>query len=386
LRIALAQVHWPIDPALPLTRDETTLVRALLATPLRVDPRTGDVAPGLCTSWHTRDARRWTFRCSHAAAIARALFRHTSWMFQAVRFTAHGDELRVRLPFRWLRFPYALTSAAAALPGSRGPFRLVRARSGEVVARRGSLTLDFRRVPPARAAALFRRGELDEAPVPLGDIRAAQLDPTLSPAVHVTQLLVVDVVVVNPRGALGDLPNTRRAYWQTADRGDYQALVPERQAPSAVSLVPGSNPPRAPAKAFRAARARIPSLPPVRVRLGHDAHDPATAYGASLLVGAWRDLGLGATLAPNGPDAFLLRVRAEYPQDEALLDALGPFPTVLAAIHQRAVMERVDETLFHEARFIPVAWAVDARFVSPRVHGWSEDRLGDVNYARVRLG
>ena len=181
-------------------------------------------------------------------------------MFQGVRCTARGDELRVRLPFRWLRFPYALTSAAAAVPGSRGPFRLVHAREGEVVARRGSLTVAFRQLSPARAAVLFRRGELDEAPVPLGDIRAAQLDPVLAPTVHLTQLLAEDVVVVNPHGALGDLPNTRRAYWQTADRADYQALVPERQAPAALTLVPGANPRRAPAKAFRAARARIPGF------------------------------------------------------------------------------------------------------------------------------
>ena len=360
-------------------------MRTLLATPLRVDPRTGEITSGLCTSWHSGDARTWTFRCRRARAIADALGRSTSWMFRKARFTAHGDELRARLPFRWLRFPYALTSAAAALPGSRGPFRLVRARGGEVVARRGSLTLDFRRVTPAHAAVLFRRGELDEAPVPLGDIRAAQLDRTLAPSVHVTQLLADDIVVVNPNGALRYFPDTRRAYWQTADRGDYQALVAERQAPAALSLVPGGNPPRAPAKAFRAARARIHLLPAVRVRVGYDVHDPAIAYGASLLVAAWRDLGLGPTVAPNGPDAFLLRVRAEYQQDEALIDALGPFPAVLAARHQRPAMERVDEALFRQARFIPIAWAVDARFVSPRVHGWREDRLGDVDYTRVRI-
>src|SRR5205807_5281751 len=106
--------------------------------------------------------------------IARVLTRHTSWMFQGARFTARGDKVHVRLPFRWVRFPYALTSAAAAVPGTRGPFHLLRASPGEVMARRGSVTLDFRQVRPARAAVLFGRGELDEAPVPLGDLRAAQ--------------------------------------------------------------------------------------------------------------------------------------------------------------------------------------------------------------------
>ena len=58
---------------------------------------------------------------------------------------------------------------------------------------------------------------------------------------------------------------------------------------------------------------------------------------------------------------------------------------MLSALHQRVAIDRVDETLFCEARIIPIAWEVDARFVSPRVHGWREDRLGDVDYARVRL-
>jgi hypothetical protein len=35
---------------------------------------------------------------------------------------------------------------------------------------------------------------------------------------------------------------------------------------------------------------------------------------------------------------------------------------------------------------IPIAWAVDVRFVSPRVHGWREDRLGVVDYSAVRVG
>src|SRR5207244_4606167 len=82
LRIAVAQVRWPIDPAGRMSRDDELLVRTLLATPLRVDPQSGDVEPGLCTTWQSSDARTWTFRCREARAIARVLTRHTSWMFQ----------------------------------------------------------------------------------------------------------------------------------------------------------------------------------------------------------------------------------------------------------------------------------------------------------------
>jgi hypothetical protein len=32
---------------------------------------------------------------------------------------------------------------------------------------------------------------------------------------------------------------------------------------------------------------------------------------------------------------------------------------------------------------VPIAWAVDARLVSPRLRGWREDALGVVDYNRV---
>jgi hypothetical protein len=34
---------------------------------------------------------------------------------------------------------------------------------------------------------------------------------------------------------------------------------------------------------------------------------------------------------------------------------------------------------------VPIAWAVDARLVSARVHGWREDELGAVDYTRVSV-
>jgi hypothetical protein len=56
----------------------------------------------------------------------------------------------------------------------------------------------------------------------------------------------------------------------------------------------------------------------------------------------------------------------------------------LAATQQRSDLQLVDERLWASARAIPVAWVVDARLVSPRLEGWREDVLGDVNYSVVR--
>ena len=93
-------------------------------------------------------------------------------------------------------------------------FRVVRARPGEIVARRGASQIVFRRVEPHRAAVLFRRGELDEAPVPLGDIRAARADGTVGDAVRVTRLRAVDTLVAPSLPA-----SLRNVLSHTADRG-----------------------------------------------------------------------------------------------------------------------------------------------------------------------
>jgi hypothetical protein len=375
--VALERVPWPLDPSRATTRDEALLVKTLLATPLRVDARTGDVAPGLCTSWRGSGAV-WTFRCKNARAVARAI----PWG----RATAAGDTVRVRLPEPWSRFPYLLTSAQAAVPGTRGPFRVVRARTGEIVAERGALRIVFRQVEPHRAAALFRRGELDEAPLPFGDIRAAQLDPRVRGSVRATPLLGVDALVFAPGGSLGARPETRRVYAATLDRGDYQALVPEFQAGAATSLIPGYAP-RVRARDFRAARALIRSLPPGVVGVGAD---PEVRYGRDLLVAAWRDVALHAKA--GGTDARLRRLLAPYPQDEALLAglyldgepcvrrSLGP---ALRTLRQADALRSASDAC--SGSVVPVAWVVDARLVSPRVRGWHEDRLGSVDYARIRF-
>jgi hypothetical protein len=389
LTIALAEANrWPFDPLQARTRDERQLVRILLATPLRLGAD-DQVQPGLCTTWTGRAGRSWTFTCSHASEIATRLRQ----VVPDARVSVQGRELHVRLPFAWLRFPYMLTSARLAVPGTRGPFRIVRRGSSVVQARRGELTLELRlNALPQLAAQQFRDGLLDEAPVTLGDIRAAQLDPLVGPHVRVTRLLAVDALVFDiNRGSLTGLENTRRTYWHTAARGDYQDLVPEREARASVSLLPGYGPNRAPARAFRAARARIRSLPPVAVGV---ATAPELDYSRDLLVAVWRDVGL--LPRAGGSDAVFRRLAAAYPQEEALLAQVvlplgkglpgqGPFLDALGRVDQRAALERADDRLFAKAVVVPVAWAVDARLVSPRVRGWRADRLGEVDYTKVTL-
>jgi hypothetical protein len=202
---------------------------------------------------------------------------------------------------------------------------------------------------------LFRAGKLDEAPVPLGDIRATKLDPQLAPALQVRRLLAADAVVFShrvPTKILG-------VYDDTADRADYQALVPEFEAPPAESLAEQGQPSASKAAiALREAKKRIPGLPRQVVRFAQP-RDPALAYGSDLLVAAWRDLGLGA-VAGGGTDAELERLAAPYPRKRAL--------TALAK----------------GQHVVPIAWVADARLVSPRLRGWREDELGSVDYSRVR--
>jgi hypothetical protein len=355
VRIGLARVLWPLDPTHAEGRDEVALARALFATPLRTDPTTGALRPGLCSAWHG-NGRNWRLRCRHSGAIAARL--RNAALFPARRIRA-TDERTLAISLRAPRpeLPYLLTQVAAAPPGVPGPFRLISASPERVVAERRGLRLDVRRLEPHEALRLFREGKLDEAPVPLGDLRASKLDPQLAGAVRVRRLLAADIVVFERAVP----PEVRRVYDATADRADYQALVPEFEAPPAECLA-DRGPPKATAAviALRQARKRIPTLPRVAVHLARPA-DPDVAYGLELLVAAWRDLGLGAVIG-GPPDARFERLLAPYPRAEALA----------AAVRGQLV--------------VPIAWAVDARLVSPRLRGWREDELGSVDYTRVRTG
>jgi hypothetical protein len=355
VRIALAHLLWPLDPAGARTRDETVVARALFATPLRTDPRSGALRPGLCSSWKpSADRRRWTFRCSHAQEIAIELKRTGL----APSAAARGRTLTVSSP----RAPYLLTEARAAPPAVPGPFRLIRASPTRIVAERGGVRLDFRQVDPTSAARLFREGKLDEAPVPLGDLQAVLRDPELKSAVRLRRLLAVDAVELEPHGSLARFPGLRRAYDDTADRADYQALVPELEAPAAENLVSPTSAKVARAAVVAAGRAksRVSKLPQIAVRFARPA-DPDLAYGAGLLVAAWRDIGLGPYFGKGRPDARFERLLAAYPRPDALR---------VAARGQTV---------------IPISWVVDDRLVSPRLRGWREDELGAVDYAQLKL-
>ena len=110
-------------------------------------------------------------------------------------------------------------------------------------------------------------------------------------------------------------------------------------------------------------------------------------YGVRLLLAQWQEVGLGPTLVPAGApaDAAFVRDAALYPQDEALLRPLG-LDAALGAADQRPAFDRLDAQLRASASVVPISWVADARWVSPRLHGWREDVLGDVDYTRVRLG
>ena len=400
IRVALPGYRWPLDPASVSGRDELTLARALFATPLTTDSRSGALHPGLCVRWTSMDGgRTWRFRCTHARAVAAALERMrrlprapAGWLFVPIAgLERSGSSVTVRLRFPWLRFPYALTVPAAAPPGIAGPFEVESASPQRLIARRGRIRLVFSRIVALDAVRAWRDGEVDVAPIPLGDLRRLQLDSSIARFVRVRPVLGVDLVVFDLRnGSLADLPHTRRVYWQTANRADYAQLVAGGAASPAFSLV-GSG--RAPATAeIRQARRDIASLPPVSVPIATPP-DPELQYAADTLVADWRELGLGPFVATRSSGARFERLMAAYPQDEALAAALllprdGPARAFLleglAQRDQAAALARVDAVLRAESAIVPVARVASARLVSPRLRGWRQDALGVVDYSSVR--
>jgi hypothetical protein len=223
----------------------------------------------------------------------------------------------------------------------------------------------------------------------VGDIVALQRDRALAASVRATRLLAQDVVVFRGDPGLSVI----HAYGDTADRTDYEQLVPELPGSAAFGLL-GRHERQDPAR-FRTALKRIPSLPRVQVRIGVPP-DLTLQFGARVLSAQWRDVGLGPVLvsASTGNAATdFRRWVAAYPQSEALLaqavygsgfgrpDLLA---AVLASTKQGPALTQLDSALRLLGRVVPIAWVVDARLVSPRLQGWREDVLGNVDYAAVR--
>jgi hypothetical protein len=354
IRVALADLLWPLDPARAKTRDQIVLARMLFSTPLRTSPG-GALRPGLCTSWRSIGST-WRLHCAHAGAIAAQLRRVA--LFPEWRVSTPAPRTLVVRPRRPdPELPYRLTQVAAAPPAVPGPFRLLSASPTRVVGERKGVRVDVRKLEPYTALRLLRAGRLDEAPVPLGDIRAAKLDPQLGPALRVRRLLSADVVDFSPSVPAA----VRKVYDDTADRADYQALVPEFEAPPAESLREHGQPSASKAAiALRDAKKRIPGLPRVAVRFQHP-RDPTLVYGLDLLAASWRDLGLDPVVGRATQRTTFERLLAPYPRPDALTRLGG------------------------NGLVVPIAWVADARLVSPRLRGWREDELGNVDYAAVRL-
>jgi hypothetical protein len=382
-----------LDPALAEGRDETTLARALYATPLRTDPASGAVVPGLCSGWKSSDGfRRWTFTCRSAPAIAAALRRvanlrdaPANWIFaQADRISADSRTLSIRLRFPWRRFPYALTAVGAAPRTAPGTFELVSGSKRRVALRREGLTVEFTRVAPREAVREFRQGALDEAPIPVGDVSATAADRRIRSSVKTRTLLAMDVVLLPPMDH-----DLRIAYRDTAARGDYEELIPEAAGAGAFGFVGGEK--GSPAR-FRRAVGAIRTLPRRQVAIDVP---PTLRAGARILYGQWRDVGLGPKLVSGSasPRASFVRFTSSYGQQEAIpaelvlqhgLEPRRGLLQALGATHQQDQLKRVDGGLWALARAVPISWVVDARLVSPRLEGWREDALGNVDYAGVR--
>ena len=353
VRVALADLLWPLEPERAQTRDEIVVARMLFSTPLRTDVSAARCGRPLHEL--ARDRRRaWRLRCTprrrdRGAASARAALAGRR---RARSRTSATLEAR-RRPIRIV--PYRLTEAAG---GAARRARAVPADLGEPDAgRRGARTgvrVEFRKLEPFRGAALFRAGRLDEAPVPLGDIRATKLDPQLAPALRVRRLLAADAVVFSPASRARCATSTTTPPTAPTTRRSCRSSRRRRPRASPTAAQPSAS---KAAIALRDAKKRIPALPQRAVRFAAAARPDAAPTARNLLVAAWRDLGLGA-VAVGGTDAELRAARRAVPAPRALTQ-LGQGEHV-----------------------VPIAWVADARLVSPRLRGWREDELGSVDYGR----
>jgi hypothetical protein len=254
--------------------------------------------------------------------------------------------------------------------GSRPPLRVIDAGPRRIVGVRPGLRVEFIRMEPHAAALAFRRAEVDVAPIALGDIKAAQLDPALRGSVHVQPLLGLDLI----RFDSSVPPQVRRFLWRAVDRADYRRLVPEDVAGAAYGLLRTAPPVKRPGlgtlkEEAKALRARYPGT---WVRL-------AGGYEAELVAAFWREVGATVFVTQRNPNARFERVLAPYDADEALFVAL------LGRAAQGKQLGPLDRSLREGAELVPIAWVASAKLVSRRLVGWSEDELGTTDYSRVRV-
>jgi len=233
-----------------------------------------------------------------------------------------------------------------------------------MVATRPGLRLEFVRMEPHAAVAAFERGDVDVAPVPLGEIRWTQSRPRLRPSLRLRPLDALDVVRLDRR-----LPVAlRRAYWLTADRVDFSLLVSDGIGRPAFGLLHAA--PRVTPREVRDARDEIASLTARAVAVAGDPEQ------ASIPVADWRALGLRPLVAARGRSRFE-RLTALYPGADGLVRAVEP--------RVAQPLATIDARLRRDATVVPLARAVGARLVSPRLRGWRQDALGRADYLRVRV-
>ena len=360
MRIGLAHILWPLDPARATNRDEIAIARTLFATPLRTDAR-GALRAGLCSSWEGKGP-------DLAAPVPT---RGRDRGNPQTPPTAPGREHRDAKPPRARRHA-AEARPQPALPPHRGRGRTgggarpVQARLREPRARRRRAGRPDARLPQARAARGQRLLQSRRARRGAGPRSATSSGSPAAPDLSRQSAFVAFSRSTSwPRSPAERLRGCRRCVACTT--APPTAPTTRRSCPSsrprlrpASTSGPGRRSPGPPSSPRARPRSRSAPCPAWRSAFAEPG-DPDDAYGASLLVAAWRDLGLGPYFGKGRPDARFERVLAAYPRPDA----------IRAALRDRPV--------------IPIAWAVDARLVSPRVRGWSEDGLGAVDYARVRL-
>ena len=296
--------------------------------------------------------------------------------------------LIIRLRSSWRRFPYALTAVGAAPRFVPGPFKLVSGTKRLVVARREGLTLQFRRLGARAAVQQFRAGRAGRG---AGSARRHRRDESRRaarerrPSAHAARPR-------SRRVRRDRSPSLRRAYRDTADRGDYEQLVSELSGAGALRL------PRRregeTRRGFAGRSATIPTLP--RCASGSASRPiPALRTGARLLYAQWRDVGLGPQLAHRTPrpTANVERVLAAYPQEEAIPAELvlrdGSGRALLAARTRRDTADVAISSWSTNGsglRREPSRSRGSSTLASSLrdCEGWREDVLGDVDYSAVR--